>query len=308
MKKPHGVILNTGPTGSGKTTTLYAMIQKLNEPEVKIITIEDPIEYRIAGVDQTQVKPDVGYTFTNALKSVLRQDPDIIMVGEVRDKDTGEIAMQAALTGHLVLTTLHTNSAPSAIPRLLDMDIAPFLLSGSINVIMAQRLVRRICSSCKGTGRASIKSEVLNPKQYLNSNTQNPTPSLSPPWKGGETGDKKGAWKGGENSSVSSPARIGRDLSPPARGPVQSLPREGAGEVGDACSTCNGTGYKGRIAIAEVLKITPRIEKMIQIKASVSDYERAAREDGMVPMHEDGMEKVKAGITTKEEVERVTSA
>lgn len=230
ISKPHGVLLNTGPTGSGKTTTLYAMIQKLNKPQVKIVTIEDPIEYRITGVDQTQVKKSANYTFANALKSVLRQDPDIIMVGEIRDTDTGETAMQAALTGHLVLSTLHTNSAPSSIPRLLDMGIAPFLLSGSINLIMAQRLVRKICTTCRGTGKTGTAP----------------------------------------------------------------------------CATCNGTGYKGRIAIAEIMEITPRIEQLIQKKASVSEFERAAREDGMVPMHEDGMEKVRAGVTTKEEVMRVT--
>ena len=233
IAKPHGVILNTGPTGSGKTTTLYAILQKLNKPEVKIITIEDPIEYRIPGIAQTQVKRKAGYTFAKALKSVLRQDPDIIMVGEIRDRETGETAMQAALTGHLVISTLHTNSAPSAMPRLLDMDVAPFLLSGSINLVMAQRLVRKICTQCKG----------------------------------------------------------------------KKVEQATAGTV---CGLCNGTGYKGRVAIAEVLKITPKIEELINKKASVADFEKAARADGMVPMYEDGIAKVRAGITTEEEVLRVT--
>lgn len=233
IAKPNGVILNTGPTGSGKTTTLYAILQKLNKPEVKIITIEDPIEYRISGIAQTQVKKKAGYTFAKALKSVLRQDPDIIMVGEIRDKETGETAMQAALTGHLVISTLHTNSAPSSMPRLLDMDVAPFLLSGSINLVMAQRLVRKICTRCKG-----------------------------------------------------------KKVEPTA--------------TGIACGLCNGTGYKGRVAIAEVLKITAKIEELINKKASVADFEKVARADGMVPMYEDGMAKVRAGITTEEEVLRVT--
>jgi len=249
LSKPHGVIFNTGPTGSGKTTTLYAMLQKINKPEIKIITIEDPIEYRITGIDQTQVKKKAGYDFANALKSVLRQDPDVIMVGEVRDKDTGETAMQAALTGHLVLSTLHTNSAPSAIPRLLNMDIASFLLSGSINIIMAQRLVRRICPKCHG-GAAGINTNLQTPNTQIPS-TLNLKPST-------------------------------------------------------LCPICNGTGYKGRIAIAEVLKITPKMEELIQKKASVAEFERTAREDGMVPMFEDGMMKVKAGITTESEVLRVT--
>ncbi len=225
ISKPSGAIFNTGPTGSGKTTTLYAILQKLNKPEVKIITLEDPIEYRIEGIDQSQINPSKKYDFASGLKHALRQDPDIIMVGEIRDKETAETALQAALTGHLVLTTLHTNSAPSAIPRLIDIGVRPFLLSGSINLIIAQRLVRRLCSACKGRG----------------------------------------------------------------------------------CGQCSSTGYKGRIAIIETLKITPKIEELINRNGSVSDYEKAAREEGMVPMYEDGMEKVNQGLTTQEEIKRVTA-
>ena len=150
ISKPNGMILNTGPTGSGKTTTLYAILSELNKPPVKIITIEDPIEYKIPGVDQTQVDSEAGYTFANALSSAVRQDPDILMVGEIRDTDTAKIALQASLTGHLVLSTLHTNTASGAIPRLLDMGIEPYLLAGSINLIIAQRLVRRVCQNCAG--------------------------------------------------------------------------------------------------------------------------------------------------------------
>lgn len=274
LAKPHGVILNTGPTGSGKTTTLYAMLQKINKPEVKIITIEDPIEYRIPGIDQTQVKKKVGYTFANALKSVLRQDPDIIMVGEIRDKDTGETAMQAALTGHLVLSTLHTNSAPSAMPRLLDMGIAPFLLSGSIDMIMAQRLVRKVCPECKGTGKTNNKIQDTSNKQILNSNNQ--------------TLKQEEGFAGlNRNDTSESPSTL--NLLP------STTP----------CPVCSGTGYKGRIAIAEILQITPKIEELINKKASVAEFERVARQEGMVPMYEDGMAKVRAGITTKEEVLRV---
>jgi len=228
ITKPNGAIFNTGPTGSGKTTTLYAILQTLNKPEVKIITLEDPIEYRIAGIDQSQVNPEVGFDFASGLKHALRQDPDIVMVGEIRDKETAETALQAALTGHLVLTTLHTNSAPSAIPRMIDLGVRPFLLSGSINLIIAQRLVRKICQACKGTG--------------------------------------------------------------------------------GSCAACSGTGYSGRIAIIETLKISPKIEELIARKASVNEYETVARLEGMIPMREDGLAKVRLGLTSEAEVNRVTSA
>lgn len=169
MTKPHGMILNTGPTGSGKTTTLYAILKELNQPTVKIITIEDPIEYQLPGINQTQVNKAANYTFANALASAVRQDPDIIMVGEIRDSDTAKIALQAALTGHLVLTTLHTNNSASAIPRLLDMGIEPYLLAGSINLIIAQRLVRRLAKSGQDSylGRIPI-AEALKPSSELN--------------------------------------------------------------------------------------------------------------------------------------------
>ena len=229
VKKPNGAIFNTGPTGSGKTTTLYAILQKLNKPEVKIITLEDPIEYRIDGIDQSQINAEKGYDFLNGLKHALRQDPDIIMVGEIRDKDTAETALQASLTGHLVLTTLHTNSAPSSIPRLMDMGVKTFLLSGSINLIIAQRLVRRICVTCGG----------------------------------------------GANKAT--------------------------------CPTCKGTGYKGRIALIETMKISPRIEKLIAEEGTIVEFEQAARDDGMKTIFQDGMEKVKLGLTTEEEVRRVAT-
>lgn len=225
IKKPNGIIFNTGPTGSGKTTTLYAVIQKLNKPGVKIITLEDPIEYRIEGVDQAQIDERKGFSFLIGLRSALRQDPDIVMIGEVRDPETARTALRAALTGHLVLSTLHTNSAPSAFPRLLDMGAEPYLLSGSVNLIIAQRLVRKICKDCGGKG----------------------------------------------------------------------------------CAVCHGTGFHGRIAIVETLKMSPKINELIARKASIDEFERAAREEGMKTMFEDGREKVKQGITTEEEVRRVTS-
>lgn len=230
ISKPNGAIFNTGPTGSGKTTTLYAILQQLNKPEVKIITLEDPIEYRIEGIDQSQINPARKYDFASGLKHALRQDPDVIMVGEIRDKETAETALQASLTGHLVLTTLHTNSAPSTVPRLLDLGVRKFLLSGSINLIIAQRLVRKICPVCKRTDAMAT------------------------------------------------------------------------------CTNCKGTGYKGRIALVETMKITPKINLLIQSAGSIAEFEQAAREDGMVTMYQDGMEKVRLGLTTKEEVERVATS
>jgi type IV pilus assembly protein PilB len=224
VSKPNGLILNTGPTGSGKTTTLYAILEQLNKPGVKIITLEDPIEYRVAGIDQVQIKEEEGLTFAKALRASLRQDPDILMVGEVRDLETAETCVQAALTGHLVLSTLHTNNAPAALARLVEMGVKPYLLAGSINLIIAQRLVRKICQQCSG----------------------------------------------------------------------------------QKCNQCNQTGFKGRIAIIEVLVPTPAIEKLIIEKAPLRTFMETAKKEGMVSMYEDGMKKVAQGITTKEEVERVT--
>lgn len=222
--KPNGIIFNTGPTGSGKTTTDYAILSELNKPGIKIITLEDPIEYKIEGIDQSQIEPERGYTFAAGLRSALRQDPDIIMVGEVRDGETATIATQSAMTGHLVLTTLHTNNAPGAIPRLLDMGVKPYLLAGTINLIIAQRLVRKIHQECKGRG----------------------------------------------------------------------------------CAICNNSGYKGRTTISELLVPNKRIEGLIERKASLAEFMDVAREIGMRTMREDGLEKVRQGITTKEEIDRVT--
>lgn len=275
ISKPNGAIFNTGPTGSGKTTTLYSILQTLNKPEVKIITLEDPIEYRIAGIDQSQVNPEAGFDFANGLKHALRQDPDIIMIGEIRDKETAETALQAALTGHLVLTTLHTNSAPSAIPRMIDLGVRPFLLSGSINLIIAQRLVRKICQTCGGRG-------ILDSTGVPQSN-QNGARMLS-----GSGDQKYSSFEKSSNQSEISGAT-------------------GDKGTGANCLECSGTGYKGRIALIETLKITPKIEELIARQASINEYESVARSEGMIPMYDDGMEKVRLGITTEAEVKRVTS-
>lgn len=227
ISQPHGMILNTGPTGSGKTTTLYSILSSINRPGAKVITIEDPVEYRLPGINQIQVNPEKNLTFEAALRGAMRQDPDIMMIGEIRDSQTAEIALQAALTGHLMLSTLHTNSAPAAIPRLLEMGIEPYLLAGSINLIIGQRLVRRLCPTCQGKKKD--------------------------------------------------------------------------------CPTCLGVGYKGRIPIIEALKPTEEFNVLIGRKATIDEFERKARELGMETMLEDGLNKIAAGLTTKEEVERVAS-
>ena len=247
IRHPHGIILVTGPTGSGKTTTLYAALSTINTMEKNIITIEDPVEYEINLIRQTQVNPKAGLTFASGLRSILRQDPDVVMVGEVRDKETAEIAIQASLTGHLVFSTLHTNDAASALTRLLDMGVEPFLVSSSIVAILAQRLVRVICPKCKE--KYTPTDEVL------------------------------------------------KDLK---------LARKIEVYRGKGCMRCKETGYMGRIGIYELLLIDDEIKKMATSKASSSEIKKAAVKSGMRVLIEDGIEKVKNGITTIEEVVRVT--
>ncbi len=255
ISKPFGMVLNTGPTGSGKTTTLYAIINKLNRDEVKIVTLEDPIEYQIEGVDQTQIDPKHDLDFAQGLRAALRQDPDIIMVGEIRDFDTASIALHASLTGLLVLTTLHTNNAPAALVRLLDMRIRPFLLVGSINLAIAQRLVRIICPKCKKEYQPKKSEEVII-KEYLKKNHLKKMPTLY---------------------------------------------------VGKGCKACNHTGFLGRTAIIEFIKPNDKIEKLIIQGATQTEMERTAIKLGMVTMRQDGISKVISGLTTLEEVLRVTA-
>ncbi len=252
LEKTQGMILNTGPTGSGKTTTLYAILDKLNKEGVKIITLEDPIEYRIKGIVQSQIDEEKGLTFANGLRSILRQDPDIILVGEIRDKETAEIGTRAALTGHLLLSTLHTNNAAGAIVRLIEMGIKPFLLVGAINLIIAQRLVRKICENCK---------EEFKPSEKYLANLAKILPGV----------------------------------------PLPKTLKRGRG-----CDLCNGTGYKGRTAIVECLKISDQIEKLILKSAPASVIQNQAIKEGMLTMEQDGVLKVIEGITTLEEVWRVT--
>lgn len=251
IERPYGMILVTGPTGSGKTNTLYSAIQRINRPEVNIVTCEDPVEFNMPGVNQVQMHDQIGLNFAAALRSFLRQDPNIILVGEVRDFETAEIAIKAALTGHLVLSTLHTNDAPSAITRLMNMGIEPFLVASSVHLIVAQRLIRKICSNCK--------EPVKIPPQTL--------------------------------------IEIG-------------LSEEEARNVtiykGRGCQQCHDSGYKGRIALFEVLDVSDDIKELVLVGASALEIRRKAIENGMLTLRQSGLEKIKHGITTIEEVVRET--
>jgi type II secretion system protein E len=251
LQKPHGIIFVTGPTGSGKTTTLYTCLSQLNTRERKIVTIEDPVEYELRGISQIQVNPKINLTFASALRSILRHDPDVIMVGEVRDFETASVTIQTSLTGHLVFSTLHTNDAAGAATRLIDMGIDPFLITSSVEMFVAQRLVRKICSQCKEPLKTPLGKTQL-----------------------------AGLPKGVDSSK-----------------PVFR---------GKGCNACNKTGYKGRIGIYELLVMNETIRDMILRKESSEKVEARAIELGMKPMSQDGWEKVFAGITTPEEVQRVT--
>jgi len=269
IHKPNGMVLVTGPTGSGKTTTLYTVVDILNSPEVNISTIEDPVEYRMDSINQTQVKAKIGMTFAAGLRSLLRQDPDIIMVGEIRDKETLEIAIHAAMTGHLVLSTLHTNSAAGAIPRMVDMGVEPFLIASTTNIVIGQRLVRRLCVECR-------KSYKLNQKEVETLALSYDIDAVL------ETLYRIGGLKNGVKW-------MDIELFKP-----------------DGCSQCNGSGYKGRGGIYEVFEITEAIEKLITQNATSEVMEKKAREEGMITMVEDGFYKVVQGFTSIEEVMRVT--
>src|SRR6266536_831034 len=251
--KPYGMVLVTGPTGSGKTNTLYSSISRLNQPDTNIMTAEDPVEFQLGGVNQVQMKEQIGLNFAAALRAFLRQDPNIILVGEIRDFETAEIAIKAALTGHLVLSTLHTNDAPSTISRLMNMGIEPFLVATSVNLIQAQRLIRRICKDCK---------------------KEHPTP-------------------------VEALVEIG--FSPDESQTIKTY-------KGNGCPTCNETGYKGRIGLYEVMEITEEIRELILIGASAMELRKKAIDDGMITLRESGLQKIRAGVTTIEEVLRETVA
>jgi type IV pilus assembly protein PilB len=249
---PFGMVLVTGPTGSGKTTTLYSALNRLNTVDTNIMTAEDPVEFNLPGINQVQTKAEIGLTFAAALRSFLRQDPDVIMVGEIRDYETAEIAVKAALTGHLVLSTLHTNDAPGTISRLLNMGVEPFLVSASCNVIVAQRLARRVCQGCKEV--------VTVPPQAMMS------VGFSP-----------------EDAKTFKPCK------------------------GKGCQTCNDTGYKGRVALYEVMLIKDNVKEAILQGASSMELRELGRKNGMLTLREAGLQKIREGMTTVEEVLRVTT-
>jgi type IV pilus assembly protein PilB len=253
ISKPYGMVLVTGPTGSGKTNTLYSALQSLNTIQTNIMTAEDPVEFNLMGINQVQMKEQIGLNFAAALRAFLRQDPNIILVGEIRDFETAEIAIKAALTGHLVLSTLHTNDAPSTISRLMNMGIEPFLVATSVNLIQAQRLIRRVCKDCK-------REHSMPPEALM---------------------------------EVGFSAEEAKALKT---------------YKGDGCSTCNNTGYKGRIGLYEVMEVNDDIRELILIGASSLELRKKAIEDGMITLRESGLHKVRAGLTTLEEVVRETVA
>jgi len=272
IKKPNGMILVTGPTGSGKTTTLYTIMDILNQPEVNISTVEDPVEYRMPRINQTQIYPKVGLTFASGLRSLLRQDPDIIMVGEIRDTETMEMAIHAAMTGHLVLSTLHTNSAAGTLPRLIDMGAEPFLVASTLNAVMAQRLVRKICPDC--AQEYKMDKNIL--KNFQDDFDMEKI--LNAIKRSGLVKDKVKEKDGWEDIIL---------------------------HRSKGCDQCSG-GYKGRLGIFEVLEVDDDLGKMISQKSSSDEIEKKAVEKGMLTMAEDGFVKAIQGITSVEEILRVT--
>ncbi len=254
VQRPTGALLVTGPTGSGKSTTLYAALAEINNPEINIITVEDPVEYRLGGINQVQINQRAGLTFAAALRSILRSDPDVVMVGEIRDPETAKISIEAALTGHFVLSTLHTNDAPGALTRLNEMGVEPFLTGSAVTGVLAQRLARKLCTHCC--------------EMY--------TPSVDELIK----------------------ARVSPDIAAQADGMIFYRKR--------GCPRCNQTGYKGRVGIFQLLTMSENLETLAATKASREELERAAMEEGMRTLWDDGIAKVAAGLTSIEELARVT--
>jgi type IV pilus assembly protein PilB len=254
IRRPTGAILVTGPTGSGKSTTLYAALTEINRPEINIITVEDPVEFRLGGVNQVQINARAGMTFAAALRSILRSDPDVVMVGEIRDGETAKISIEAALTGHLVLSTLHTNDAPGALTRLNEMGVEPFLTGSAVSAVLAQRLGRKLCTHCC--------------EMY--------TPSTDEMIK----------------------ARVSPDVAAAADGVIFYRKK--------GCPRCGQTGYKGRIGIYQLLVMSENLESLAASKASREELERAAIEEGMRTLWDDGLAKVASGLTSLEELARVT--
>lgn len=256
IDKPYGLILVTGPTGSGKSTTLYSALSRLNSPEINLMTVENPVEYNIKGINQVQVNPAIGFSFPEALRAFLRQSPNVILVGEIREIDTASIAIRAALTGHLVLSTLHTNDAPSSINRLTDIGIKSFLIASSLNLIQAQRLLRKVCPKCK---------KRIDPS---------------------------------EADKIKVLQSIGLT--------DEDIRDNDIYTAGEGCQMCNSSGYKGRIAITEVMPISMKLREMILHEATTDELRDQASKEGMKTLREDALLKLKKGITTPEEILRVT--
>jgi len=261
IEKPYGMILSTGPTGCGKTTTLYAILQILNKEGVNIVTLEDPVEYFIEGINQSQIRPEIGYDFSRGLRQIVRQDPDIIMVGEIRDQETAALATHAALTGHIVLSTLHTNNALGVIPRLIDLGVQPFLIPPSLSIAIAQRLVRKLCSKCE---------KKMKPKKEIRDLILKEIDNL--------------------------PEKIKKEIK--IKEPLTIFESVG-------CKDCQNTGFSGRIALFEILEMTPQLAEIILKEPSEAKIKEEAKRQGMITMKQDGILKILEGITTIEEVLRV---
>ena len=293
--QPHGMILVTGPTGSGKSTSLFSVLSMLNNPGVNISTVEDPIEYHVVGANQTQVNPIAGMTFASGLRALLRQDPNIIMVGEIRDGETADLGVQAALTGHLVFSTLHTNNAATCLPRLLDMNIEPFLIASTIRIVVGQRLVRRLCPECREiyTPEAAELHEIGKVFQLDNAAAFKKIHEL-----------EKAALAGGIGAN--NPSKSNKhDPSQPSTSDKAILRLWKAHE--DGCDNCNHTGYKGRMGIYEVLPNTTNIQQLIVSNSTSEKIEAQAIADGMLTMQTDGLIKALRGQTTIAEILRVTA-
>ncbi|MCA9326903.1 type II/IV secretion system protein, partial [Candidatus Saccharibacteria bacterium] len=294
--QPHGMILVTGPTGSGKSTSLFSVLSMLNSPGVNISTVEDPVEYRVAGANQTQVNPVAGMTFTSGLRALLRQDPNIIMVGEIRDGETADLAVQAALTGHLVFSTLHTNNAATCLPRLLDMNIEPFLIASTVRIVIGQRLVRRLCADCRESYEpdASRLTELTKVFQLKEAGVMQRINELE---KSAQEAGIGSAGSGGKGSKQDA------DTLSTTSGAITRLWK--AHE--DGCDSCNHTGYRGRMGIYEVLRNTDDIQQLIVANATSEKLQAQAIQDGMLTMQMDGLVKALRGQTSIEEILRVTA-
>ncbi len=284
IHRPHGIFLVTGPTGSGKTTTLYSSLSAINRPDLNILTVEDPVEFQLAGISQVQINPKIDLTFASGLRSILRHDPDVIMVGEIRDKETAEIAIQASLTGHFVLSTIHTNDAATGITRLVDMGVQPFLVASSLVALQAQRLVRRVCPHCCKPHQPSpveLKNLGVDPERFF-------------------AGEGAGALK--------VPVKDEHGVLVPLE-PMKKYRLPPPGHLWEAvgCDICNGQGYTGRTGVYEVLDITEDVRRLAIRNADASEIKRCAIDQGMRTLRDDGAHKVLCGTTTIDEVMRVTS-